>query len=402
MAEAEFDQAVVGVQSFLSRRGGATRVAGLSALLLMLPTSAFATTLVVNPGQSIQAAVDRAASGDVVLVQAGTYRETGRPCPTDASATCAVVVGRSGVRLVGVEKAGQKPVLVAVANQSQGIAVAEPGVDTATCIGDPTQRLTGNGVSGFIVESFARQGISLVCVDNFEVGGNVVRGNGEYGIFPSHSSHGSIVGYVATGSNDTGIYVGQSTDVTISGNVSEANVSGYEIENSTNIVVQGNSAIGNTAGILSFTLPFLDVKENRHNLIAHNLVVSNNKANTCLEPGDDVCSVPPGTGILLVAAADNIVQANAVVGNDSFGIGVTNFCNSQGLSADACASLDIQPDPDGDRVVDNVAVDNAHQPSTLVPPPLAVDLAWDGSGTGNCWAKDVANTRFPDPLPPCP
>jgi parallel beta-helix repeat protein len=381
------------------------RFAVLSALAatagVVAAPSAHAETLVVRPGQSIQAAVDRAASGDVVLVQPGVYQEAGRPCPSDPSATCAVVVGADGVRLVGVEHNGNKPVLEAQPNQSQGIAVARQGADPSTCLGDPSQRLVGSGVSGFVVKDFAKQGISLVCVDDFEIGGNVAIGNGEYGVFPSHCRRGMVIGNFATGSNDTGIYVGQSSDVLISGNVAEANVSGYEIENSTNIVLEGNTSIGNTAGILSFTLPFLDVKVNRNNRIAKNLVLANNKANTCLEPGDDVCLVPPGTGILLVAADDNTVEGNAVAGNDSFGIGVVNFCNSEQLPPDVCASLDIQPDPDGDRIVGNVVVGNAHQPSPLVQPELAVDLAWDGTGSGNCWTGNVSQTRFPDPLPTC-
>ncbi len=66
-----------------------------------------------------------------------------------------------------------------------------------------------------------------------------------------------------------------------------------------------------------------------------------------------------------------------------------------------CASLDIQPDPDGDRIVDNVSVDNGANPSPLLAPELAVDLAWDGTGSGDCWAGNVSHSRSPDPLPSC-
>jgi hypothetical protein len=37
----------------------------------------------VEPGQSIQAAVDVASAGDRIMVQPGLYHEPGRPCPTD-------------------------------------------------------------------------------------------------------------------------------------------------------------------------------------------------------------------------------------------------------------------------------------------------------------------------------
>jgi hypothetical protein len=30
-----------------------------------------------------------------------------------------------------------------------------------------------------------------------------------------------------------------------------------------------------------------------------------------------------------------------------------------------------------------------------------VDLAWDGTGEGNCWAMNRFETSFPEPLPGC-
>jgi len=43
------------------------------------------------------------------------------------------------------------------------------------------------------------------------------------------------------------------------------------------------------------------------------------------------------------------------------------------------------------------------QPSTSgANAVFAVDLAWDTTGTDNCWSGDRAGTTFPASLPACP
>jgi nitrous oxidase accessory protein NosD len=184
--------------------------------------------------------------------------------------------------------------------------------------------------------------------------------------------------------------------------VAKDNVSGFELENSSHIRADHNLASGNTGGILSFTLPNLDVKSNSDNRIDHNRVLKNNRKNTCLEPEDAVCSVPPGAGILLVAADRNRIDANKVSGNKSFGIAVANYCVALGVSQSECAAVDIDPNPDGNRTLGNDVRNNAKAPDPSVPSVFAVDLAWDTTGTDNCWSGNKAGTTFPSPLPACP
>ena len=81
--------------------------------------------------------------------------------------------------------------------------------------------------------------------------------------------------------------------------------------------------------------------------------------------------------------------------NDSYGIAVANFCVASNLTADECGALDIDPNPDDNQVDHNRVKDNGGNPSPLIAPVFAVDLAWDTTGVGNCWAKNASGTQFP-------
>jgi parallel beta-helix repeat protein len=369
---------------------------------------------VVRPGDSIQAAVDAAAAGDTILVQPGTYREAGRPCPTNAAANCAVVISTDGLRLVGVRGRGSShgdphgaasgPVLENAGGQDQGIAIAKPGARGDACFADPAQRIVGNVVSGFTVRGFAGEGIFLFCADDFRVTRNATHDNLEYGIFPSHAARGRVRGNVATGANDTGVYIGQSHDVRVHHNLAQGNVSGFEIENCTGVRLDHNIATGNTGGILSFTLPGLDLLVNEDNVVERNVVRANDRDNTCTNPADTVCLVPSGTGILLLAADRNAVRGNLVEGNRTVGIAVFDFCSATGTPPDACAALGIDPSPDGNRIVGNRVAGNGTDPDAARLPPgvPGADLIWSGVGMGDCWSRNGDGTVFsPVPLPAC-
>src|SRR5262249_10092690 len=89
-------------------------------------------------------------------------------------------------------------------------------------------------------------------------------------------------------------------------------------------------------------------------------------------------------------------------GNNSFGIAAANFCVANNLTVAQCAALDIEPNPDNDHVLFNTATGNGTSPAPSVPAIFAVDLAWDLTGTGNCWKHNVAATQFPPTVPACP
>jgi parallel beta-helix repeat protein len=381
----------------MNKRRVAAAVFGVLVASVVGTTDSAAHVSVVSPGASIQAAVDAARPGDTVRVLPGTYAESGRKCPGAPKLTCAVVVKKDGIRLVAASSGKHHVTLVRRDNQDRGISIARTGA--AKCLHDKKERVQGSLVQGFTVKGFKSDGVVLFCVDRWRVTRVRAVDDSVYGVFPSHVGSGRLDHSFASGANDTGLYIGQSHDVQVDHNVARRNLSGFEIENSTAVRIHHNQATGNTAGILSFTLPGLDVKVNRKNRIDHNNVHANNRRNACPEPGDIVCNVPHGTGILLVGADGNLVSLNSVKGNGTVGIGVASYCIVNGSSGSHCTN-DIDPNPDNDHMVMNTALENGNDPDQQYA-AFASDLGWDTTGKGNCWSGNTYSKSFPSSLPAC-
>jgi parallel beta-helix repeat protein len=216
------------------------------------------------------------------------------------------------------------------------------------------------------------------------------------------SSRGIIAGNVVTKTaTDAGIYVGQSDNVLISGNVVHDNLLGIEVENSRNCAVVANDAYQNTFGIFVDILPDLQSKTQDATLVAFNTVEDSLVTNAA-EPPDLLGLLPPGIGILIAGGDRTTVLTNRVTNNAFAGIAVVSLCLASELQNEPCPQ-DVDPFPDGNRILGNKVVGNG----TLlgVPPPLdqfEADLVWDGTGDGNCWsANTFSTTSSPLPLPAC-
>ncbi|HZX95430.1 MAG TPA: parallel beta-helix domain-containing protein [Myxococcales bacterium] len=374
----------------------------VAAALAALPVSA--RTLVVHPGDSIRAAVARASPGDRIQVLPGTYREGG------ARDRNAVTVTTANLTIVGVPHPGAPVVLENAGAQQFGFWVS-PANSAGAAQDDPEHppcgldgtTLRGFSLQGFTLRGFAVHGAHLACVDGFTLSGNTADGNGVYGLFPVVSRHGLITGNTVTNTQtDAGIYVGQSDDVLVTSNHVSGNLLGIEIENSRNCAVVGNTVTGNTQGIFVDILPFLERNTQENTLVAFNEVRDNNRDNTA-EEGDILAVVPSGTGILIAGGHATTVLGNDVRGNQFTGVAVASLCFGLALQGQECAGLDIDPDPSGDRIVGNRVTGNGGAKAFLPPPfnDLAADLIWDGSGTDNCWSRNLFATSVPPVLPAC-
>ena len=168
--------------------------------------------------------------------------------------------------------------------------------------------------------------------------------NGAYGLYPVETDNVLIEDCYVKGSADAGVYVGQSQNVIVRGCTAEKNVAGIEIENTINADVYNNTAIGNTGGILVFNLPISNNTRYTQNVrVFDNEVISNNAPNFAASGSSNpagVHIVPPGTGIILLAAQDVEIFNNTITDNETMGIAITSFLLPDG---------DIETYADADR-----------------------------------------------------
>jgi parallel beta-helix repeat protein len=369
-----------------------------SLLAWVLPPVAGARTLVVHDGESIQDAVDAAEPGDVVKVLPGVYTGT----PGDPAV---VHVTTSGLTLRGSPGA-----VIDAAGHPFGVIVGVPGpIGPAGC---PPVTVHDFRFEGFTVRDAEFTGLFLVGVDGFELRGGRYLDNEEYGPFPVCSSHGQIVGNFASGHDDAAIYVGDDDGVVVEGNTVKDSTIGVEIENSENAIVRGNLLVENTAGILVVVLPGLPKPFTEDVEIVGNFVAANNRPNP-VAPGepDALAQLPRGTGILNVGGDRVHIHRNAILHNQSFGVGLIGnpffFFDPR-----------IEPFVDGNVVGENVILGNGSEPDPDRPttpgadivfvPDVVVDgvpLVPDPDPSDNCFADNVFETDFPPGITslfPCP
>jgi parallel beta-helix repeat protein len=148
--------------------------------------------------------------------------------------------------------------------------------------------------------------------------------NGNYGYYPVECRNVlmeySEVSYCA----DAGVYIGQSTNVTIHHCYAHHNVAGIEIENCINSDIYKNKAENNSGGILVFDLPKLFQGNGRNAKVWDNDCINNNFQNFG-KPGSIVASIPPGSGMIIMATDSVDVFNNRITNNKTVGIACVSY-----------------------------------------------------------------------------
>lgn len=252
----------------------------------------------IDPGdgaaERLQEALILAQPGDEVLLAAGRFVITdGLSLDVDG-----VTVRGAGSALTVLDFTTQ-------AGAGEGLLVTS---DNVTLRDFAMENPKGDGIKSKGADNIVYHRIRVTWT------GGPKASNGAYGIYPVESTGVLVSHSEVSGASDAGIYVGQSSKITVRNSVATDNVAGIEIENSRDAIVTQNYVSRNTGGILVFDLPGLPVMGGGNVLITNNLVAGNNTPNFA-PPGNIVAGVPRGTGIMVMANEKVWIENNVVQDN---------------------------------------------------------------------------------------
>jgi parallel beta-helix repeat protein len=348
----------------VSRTAGAGAGAAGTA---MLASKAGGKIIAVKPGQLIQDAVNQASPGDTIQVFPGTYSET-------------VYIDKDDITLIGVIQESKWPVLDGMGKLNDAVLYSGNGIRVENL---KIVKYKGNAIMG-------------QAGNNFVIRHNWIVDTGVYGIFPQFGQNGLIEYNVLSGIEDAAIYVGMSDNVHVAHNEVFGNVAGIEIENSRHAVVENNMVYDNAGGILTFITPGLPIKTTFDVIIRNNFIVGNNHKNFGA-PGSIVAGVPSGTGIIVMAADDVVIENNIIRDNKNAGIIVSDHKSFANITIDP----DSDPYPDRVQVMRNLFSNNGTEPIQEIKALMLAsmtrqgpDIVAVGGGTGSCMTNRAAHSTL--------
>lgn len=331
------------------------------------PVPKLALVRVPADAPTIQAAADRVAPGGMILVSPGVYNETVQVTTPDVT-----VRGEDRNRVI-IDGGGLRP--YGIVGEADGIRVQNLTVRNTTFYGVLVTGLhdsngpRANSDNGSYEKFDPAQFPPL---QRFEIDHVTAYNNGLYGIYAFDAQHGSIHDNYASGSADSGFYVGQchACDILVTGNVGERNAVGFENANaSAPLYVVGNRFSNNRVGLTLLS----DYQEvfipQTGNVIAGNLISNNNEAQTPEQADGGF-----GTGVGISGGTQNTFVRNRIAGNSRSGVLIANTNDLASLRNT------FKADVYSDNRVDFGEVSAPHTP-----------------GVGNCAEAGITTMPSPDP-----
>ena len=245
--------------------------------------------------ESIQAAVDAAAPGDLILIAPGTYNE-------------AVDVGTDELTIRGLDR-------------DTVILDGEFELDNAI-------RVLGAqdvAVENLTTINYTNNGVFWVGATGYRASYITTYRTGDYGIYAFDSTNGLIENSHTVGSRDAGVYIGQCypCDAVMRNVESNNNGLGYSGTNSGGNLLIINSAFhNNRAGVVPNSGSYELCYPERETTIVGNLVYDNNQTDT---PAIDVALLAQGNGILVAGGINNVIERNRIDNHNRTGIGLVPF-----------------------------------------------------------------------------
>ena len=292
---------------------------------------------------TIQAAVDAAEPGDLVLIDRGVYRE-------------AVDVRTPGITIRGVDR--NDVVIDGEFERANGIqALFTDGVVVENLT---SMNHTLNGVFWSGVRGYRSSYVTAV-------------NNGDYGIYAFDSGDGLFEHSYASGSPDAAFYIGQCNpcDAVITGSIGEYSGLGYSGSNaSTNIYIVDNVFRHNGTGAAPNSLDGELLPPAENVVVAGNLIHDNGYGEF---PHKTAQWATQGIGIAMAGTVDSLVVENRIFNHPLNGIQV--FPN---VDANVWMSS-------GNEVSNNVVHGSGLGDLTLTGP----------GGSGNCFAHNDHGWSMP-------
>lgn len=340
------------------------------------------TLAVPTDYKTIQAAVDAAKPGDLILVAPGVYKE-------------AVNVTTPRLVIRGLDR--NKTILDGEFKGTNGIRVL--GAE-------------GVAIENMTARNYKSNGFFWTGVKGYRGSFLTAYRNGDYGIYAFDSTHGLIENSYASGSPDAGFYIGgcQPCDSVIRNVISEFNGLGYSGTNSGgNLVIVNSVFRHNRAGIVPNTGSYEPCYPQSDNVIAGNLIYDNNYDEG---PAIENARLAQENGIVVAGGWNNKIIRNRVMKHKLAGIVLVPFPESDpsdvpsDTPAKTCAEQRKQPKPT--TVPSLVLWPSKHNvvKGNVVSDSGMADLGTaDGDpNNGNCFAGNTFATSAPldiEKLEPC-